>query len=82
MYPLVADLLAETPAERARAVRLINSTVSYIVQNGYYLIDVTGLPTTYGHFISHFSLLRAPIVVQVQCSPYCVVGGVAGHRKR
>lgn len=47
VYPLVADLLAQSTDERARAVHLINATMSYIVDNGYYLIDVTGAPTTY-----------------------------------
>ncbi len=45
VYPLVHDLLAETPSEKARALRLVNDTMSYIVDNGLYLIDVTGKPT-------------------------------------
>lgn len=46
VYPLVYHLLAETPAEKQRAYRLIDDTVRYIVQNNYQLIDVTGKPTT------------------------------------
>ncbi|ELR12782.1 uncharacterized protein ACA1_093180 [Acanthamoeba castellanii str. Neff] len=48
VYPLVHDLLAETPSEKARALRLVNDTMSYIVDNGLYLIDVTGKPTRWG----------------------------------
>lgn len=47
VYPLVLDLVAETDAEKARVVRLIRNTMHYIVQNGFYLIDVTGQPTQY-----------------------------------
>jgi hypothetical protein len=46
VYPLVADLLASTPDEQRRAQRLVTDAVGYIAANGYYLIDVTGLPTT------------------------------------
>jgi predicted RNase H-related nuclease YkuK (DUF458 family) len=48
-YPMVYDLLAETPDEKARARNLINNIVGYIVENGFVLIDVTGKPTTWYH---------------------------------
>eukprot|EP01116_Phalansterium_solitarium_P014972 TRINITY_DN3293_c0_g2_i1.p2 TRINITY_DN3293_c0_g2~~TRINITY_DN3293_c0_g2_i1.p2 ORF type:complete len:654 (+),score=269.04 TRINITY_DN3293_c0_g2_i1:3242-5203(+) len=47
-YPLIHDLVAETPEERGRAARLINNTLTYIVNNGYYLIDADGNHTTWG----------------------------------
>lgn len=48
VYPLVYDLLAETADEKARAYRLIDNIINYIIDNGYYLIDVTGKRTTWG----------------------------------
>lgn len=54
VYPLVHDLLAETPNEKQRALRLVNDTMNYIVDNGLYLIDVTGQPTRwFGSPIQH-----------------------------
>eukprot|EP01012_Entosiphon_sulcatum_P001335 TRINITY_DN10252_c0_g1_i1.p1 TRINITY_DN10252_c0_g1~~TRINITY_DN10252_c0_g1_i1.p1 ORF type:complete len:773 (-),score=92.28 TRINITY_DN10252_c0_g1_i1:8-2326(-) len=50
VYPIVYDLLAESPAEKARVLRLINGITKYIVENKYYLIDVTGKPTTWGRW--------------------------------
>lgn len=50
VYPLVYDLVAETDEERERPRRLVLDIVSYIVRNGYYLIDVTGKPTTWGRW--------------------------------
>jgi hypothetical protein len=48
VYPVFYDLVAETPEEKQRALYLIESITWYIVSNDYYLIDVTGLPTTWG----------------------------------
>lgn len=45
-YPIVYHLLAETPQEKARAYRLIDGIMRYIIDNNYQLIDVTGKPTT------------------------------------
>ena len=50
VYPLVYDLVAQTDNERARAKRLILNITRYITENGYYLIDVTGKPTTWCEF--------------------------------
>lgn len=48
-YPLVARLLDNTTA-KAEAVTLMNNIMTYIVKNGYVLIDVTGKPTTWGRW--------------------------------
>jgi len=48
VYPIVIDLLAKTIEERKKPLQLINNTVRYIVENGFYLIDVTGKPTKWG----------------------------------
>jgi hypothetical protein len=48
VYPVFYDLVAETPEEKQRALYLIESITWYIVSNDYYLIDKTGLPTTWG----------------------------------
>lgn len=58
VYPLVYALVAETAEEKARARNLIYNIVHYIVENGFVLIDVTGKPTTWFHFLVFFSLPR------------------------
>jgi len=50
VYPLFYDLVAETPQEKARPLRLIRDITGYIVDNGFVLIDVTGKPTTWGRW--------------------------------
>jgi hypothetical protein len=52
-YPLVYQLVAETPEEKSRALRLINDITSYIVKNNFYLIDVTGNRTTWSELDSN-----------------------------
>jgi hypothetical protein len=58
IYPLIHDLVAETPEEkkrsllqavcdRFRVVRLIYDITNYIVENGFKLIDITGKPTSW-----------------------------------
>jgi len=47
-HPIVYDLVAETTDEKQRAMRLLKNIVTYIVENNYYLIDVTGKHTTWG----------------------------------
>eukprot|EP01012_Entosiphon_sulcatum_P007568 TRINITY_DN13878_c0_g1_i1.p1 TRINITY_DN13878_c0_g1~~TRINITY_DN13878_c0_g1_i1.p1 ORF type:complete len:778 (-),score=92.44 TRINITY_DN13878_c0_g1_i1:7-2340(-) len=54
VYPIVYDLLAETPTEKARAYRLLYGITKYIVDNKYYLIDVTGKPTTWGKWAPEY----------------------------
>ena len=50
-YPLVARIVArDLPANASIANGALVDLVRYIVQNGYRLIDVTGLPTTWGHW--------------------------------
>lgn len=46
-YPIVYGLVAESAAEKQRVYRLISDIMSYIVDNGYLLIDVTGRHTTW-----------------------------------
>jgi hypothetical protein len=46
-YPLVYQLVAETPEEKSRVLRLITDITTYIVKNNFYLIDVTGNHTTW-----------------------------------
>ena len=48
-YPIFAKIMggAETP-QGQQALQLIENIVYYIVSNNFYLIDVTGLPTTWG----------------------------------
>jgi hypothetical protein len=45
VYPLVYDLIAETASEKQRAYDLINNITSYIVDNDFTLIDITGKRT-------------------------------------
>eukprot|EP00817_Percolomonadidae_sp_ATCC50343_P007048 CAMPEP_0117418966 /NCGR_PEP_ID=MMETSP0758-20121206/643_1 /TAXON_ID=63605 /ORGANISM="Percolomonas cosmopolitus, Strain AE-1 (ATCC 50343)" /LENGTH=341 /DNA_ID=CAMNT_0005199789 /DNA_START=673 /DNA_END=1695 /DNA_ORIENTATION=- len=47
-YPLVHDLLAETTEEKYLAKSLILNITKYIIQNNYFLMDVTGKRTTWG----------------------------------
>eukprot|EP01104_Vermistella_antarctica_P001095 TRINITY_DN11154_c0_g1_i1.p1 TRINITY_DN11154_c0_g1~~TRINITY_DN11154_c0_g1_i1.p1 ORF type:complete len:881 (+),score=128.69 TRINITY_DN11154_c0_g1_i1:2-2644(+) len=47
-YPVVYDLVAETPEEKARVYALIYDITYYIVSNNFYLIDVTGKRTQWG----------------------------------
>lgn len=46
--PLYYDLVAETQQEKQAVYSIIDAITSYIVTNDYYLIDVTGKPTTWG----------------------------------
>ena len=48
VYPLVYDLVAESESEKKRVKRLIYDITHHIVENGFFLIDVTGKPTTWG----------------------------------
>jgi len=48
VYPIVIDLLAQNAEERKRPLQLILDTTKYIVDNNFYLIDVTGKPTKWG----------------------------------
>ncbi len=50
VYGAVHDLLAETEDEKDIAKKLISDMVTYIVQNGFRLIDWTGRPTSWGHW--------------------------------
>ena len=47
-FPIVASLAAPTGAEHDSAVQLMEDIMVYIITNGFYLIDVTGKPTTWG----------------------------------
>eukprot|EP01104_Vermistella_antarctica_P006857 TRINITY_DN1754_c0_g3_i1.p1 TRINITY_DN1754_c0_g3~~TRINITY_DN1754_c0_g3_i1.p1 ORF type:complete len:734 (+),score=146.91 TRINITY_DN1754_c0_g3_i1:742-2943(+) len=47
-YPIVLDLVAETPNEKERAYNLIYDITHYIVENDFYLIDVNGKHTLWG----------------------------------
>lgn len=47
---LAHDSLAETDAERARIARLICAMTSYIVDNKFMYVDVTGYNTTWGYW--------------------------------
>lgn len=50
-YPLVANLLAKANASAAGAAReALVDLVRYITTNGFRLIDITGLPTQWGHW--------------------------------
>eukprot|EP01059_Diplonema_ambulator_P017762 TRINITY_DN29829_c0_g1_i1.p1 TRINITY_DN29829_c0_g1~~TRINITY_DN29829_c0_g1_i1.p1 ORF type:complete len:429 (+),score=138.24 TRINITY_DN29829_c0_g1_i1:115-1287(+) len=46
--PLFHDYVCETDAERQRVMSMILGTIDYIMANDWYLIDVTGKPTTWG----------------------------------
>jgi len=54
VYPLIHDLVAETPAEKSRVKNLIRDITSYIVDNGFMLIDITGKPTSWGRWDPKF----------------------------
>lgn len=53
VYPLIYDLVAETAEEKQRVLSLIVNITDYIIDNDYYLIDVTGKPTTWGYWNPH-----------------------------
>ena len=46
--PIVAKLLHSSLPDAQAAAQLVRNIVTYIVKNNFYLIDVTGLPTTWG----------------------------------
>lgn len=50
VYPLVYDLLAETPDEKARASRLMRLVASHIVDNGFKYIGYDGVPSLWGRW--------------------------------
>ncbi len=49
-YPLYYDLCAKDDAERAAVAEHAGALAKYIVDGGYTLRDLNGLPTTFGHF--------------------------------
>ena len=50
-YPLVARLVAAgQPANVSAVYAPLNALATHIVSHGYRLIDVTGQPTTWGHW--------------------------------
>ena len=48
--PIAAHLLYPPGPQKDSLVTLITNIATYIVNNDYTLIDVTGLPTTWGHW--------------------------------
>ncbi len=48
--PIAARHLYPPGPQKDALVSLITTIMSYIVNNGYTLVDVTGLPTTWGHW--------------------------------
>ena len=50
VYPLMHDLVAETPQEKARVAALIDAITGHFVDHGLRLIDVDGLPTEWGRW--------------------------------
>ncbi len=48
VYPIVYNLLAETPQEKKRALRLIDNFLTYVINNDYFLIDANGQRTQWG----------------------------------
>eukprot|EP00466_Bigelowiella_natans_P017295 jgi/Bigna1/147331/aug1.141_g22039 len=53
-YTLMHDLVAEAPEEVSKVRRMTDDVVGEIARNGYNLIDVTGEPTTWGHWGPEF----------------------------
>eukprot|EP01060_Flectonema_neradi_P015554 TRINITY_DN22196_c0_g1_i1.p1 TRINITY_DN22196_c0_g1~~TRINITY_DN22196_c0_g1_i1.p1 ORF type:complete len:800 (+),score=121.61 TRINITY_DN22196_c0_g1_i1:67-2400(+) len=61
--PLFHDYVCDNDADRDRVTRMLIGTTSYIMNNNWYLIDVTGRPTTWGiwnpsqlnHNATHYS---------------------------
>lgn len=49
-YPLYYDLCADTPAQKAEVADHALAIASYILDNGYKLIDLDGKETTWGHW--------------------------------
>lgn len=52
-YPVVVDVMKGTPEAKA-ALGLMEDIVSYIVENGFYLIDITGNHTQWGVWAPKF----------------------------
>lgn len=51
VYPLILDMVAQTPDEKQRVITLIDGITGGIVKNDLYFIDpTTGAPTTWGFF--------------------------------
>merc|ERR1712137_258276 len=48
VYPLFHDLVCENDQERALPRDILTNITHYIVENDFYLIDITGKPTTWG----------------------------------
>jgi hypothetical protein len=49
-YPIFAKLMNQSSEYVPLALELIDNIVHYIVENDFYLIDITGLPTTWGRW--------------------------------
>ncbi len=47
-YSVFAKAMNQSGQYAAEAAQLIHNIVTYIISNNFYLIDVTGLPTTWG----------------------------------
>eukprot|EP00824_Muranothrix_gubernata_P012983 TRINITY_DN27252_c0_g1_i1.p1 TRINITY_DN27252_c0_g1~~TRINITY_DN27252_c0_g1_i1.p1 ORF type:complete len:818 (+),score=150.33 TRINITY_DN27252_c0_g1_i1:348-2456(+) len=50
VYPLVLDFVSETEEEKERVRKLIDEITGHLVDNGFYLLDLDGKPTTYGQW--------------------------------
>lgn len=76
VYPIFHDLVCETDEERQRPVQLMHNIASYIVENNFYLIDITGIflyssllflpPPTLISGLTFFSLRKCYFMGQVE----------------
>ncbi len=48
VYPIFYDLVCETEEEKARVSGLVARIMDHIIENGFYLVDIDGEPTTWG----------------------------------
>jgi len=53
-FPLFYDLCAKTEEEKETAAQYAADIASYIMDHGYYLIDLDGLKTTHGHWAPEY----------------------------
>ncbi len=53
-YPLFYDICAKTDEEKASIAEHASAIASYIMDHGYYLIDLDGQKTTHGHWAPEY----------------------------
>ena len=61
-YGITFDLLAETPGEKSRVQRIIQTTTEYIVKNNFVEMDVTGERTRWGVWAPEYMYAKSTVL--------------------